>query len=185
MRIQGQAGFTLLELMVAITVLGILLAIGAPSFTRMIRDNRVAAQTNDLITALTVARSEATKRGTSVSVCAAGNNPPTVCGAANNASWQLGWIIFADRVTPGVIDVDTDIIQTFVRASPAVNVTTNNVGFIQFDSTGLRSRLTPSPGPGIDEIVFSLQHDPCADNQHRTITIALSGRASAAKAACL
>lgn len=182
---RGQDGFTLLELMVAVTVLAILLTIGAPSFTRMIRNNRVAAQTNDLVTALAVARSEATKRGTRVSVCAS-NETTTACAGNAAASWQYGWIIFADRTTPGTIDVAADIIQVFPRASPAVNVTTNNVGFIQFDSTGLRSESTPPPSGGAigDPIVFSIEHNPCADNQSRTVTVAISGRANAVRTAC-
>src|SRR5690606_8981645 len=52
-------GFTLLELLTAIAVLGVLLAIGVPAFTETIRTNRLAAQANDVVQALSMARSEA------------------------------------------------------------------------------------------------------------------------------
>ena len=73
-----QRGFTLLELMITVAVLAILLSLGVPSFAETIRNNRVAAQTNELVTALSLARSEASKRGMPVSVCAGA----AACGGA-------------------------------------------------------------------------------------------------------
>ena len=61
-------GFTLIELMIVITILAIVIAIGVPSFTQMIRKNRLAAATNDLAGALQYARAEAVRRGRSVQV---------------------------------------------------------------------------------------------------------------------
>ena len=63
----SQYGFNVLELMVAVAVLGVLLGLGVPSFTQMIRDNRVVADTNELVVALSAARSEAVKRGPTLS----------------------------------------------------------------------------------------------------------------------
>ncbi|HYQ91031.1 MAG TPA: prepilin-type N-terminal cleavage/methylation domain-containing protein, partial [Candidatus Competibacteraceae bacterium] len=50
-------GFTLIELMAIITIAAILLVIGVPSFQETMRNNRVATQANQLISALTLARS--------------------------------------------------------------------------------------------------------------------------------
>ena len=52
-------GFTLLELMVTIAVLGILLGLTVPTFREFSRNNSVTTAQNDLVTALNVARSEA------------------------------------------------------------------------------------------------------------------------------
>ena len=70
MHTRYQQGFNLLELMAALAVLGILFSLGVPSFSQMIRDNRVVANTNELVVALSVARSEAVKRGVPMTVCA-------------------------------------------------------------------------------------------------------------------
>jgi len=61
-------GFTLLELMVTIAVLAILATVGVPSFRDLIQNNRVTTQTNELVSALSFARTEAVKRGRNVDV---------------------------------------------------------------------------------------------------------------------
>jgi type IV fimbrial biogenesis protein FimT len=61
-------GFTLLELMVAIAVLAILATVGVPSFNELIQNNRVTTQTNELVSALNFARTDAIKRGRNVEV---------------------------------------------------------------------------------------------------------------------
>ena len=102
------AGFTLIELMVTIAVGVILLTLAAPSFQDIIQNNRVTAQANDFVTALNLARSEAIKRGVSVTVCK--SNDGTSCGGAG-VNWQDGWIIFLDIDGDGTVDTaDGDVI---------------------------------------------------------------------------
>lgn len=70
----GMVGFTLIELMVTIAVAAILLAVAVPSFRHLIISNRLTTAANDVVTALTVARSEAIKRNADVGF----NNDTTV-----------------------------------------------------------------------------------------------------------
>ena len=58
-------GFTLVELMITIAVLAIGSALAYPSFSGVMRSNRVATSTNGLLAAFNLARSEAirTNRG--------------------------------------------------------------------------------------------------------------------------
>ena len=79
-------GFTLIELVVTLAVAGILLGIAIPNFQLFVMNNRMASQANDLITALSMARSEAVKRAANVMVCSG-----TVCPGA--VSWTQGWIV--------------------------------------------------------------------------------------------
>ena len=69
-------GFTLIELMVTLAVAIVILAVGIPVFSTMIANNRAAADSNALVTALQFARSEAVKRSAQVRVCA-GDGAPT------------------------------------------------------------------------------------------------------------
>jgi type IV fimbrial biogenesis protein FimT len=98
-------GFTLVELMITIAIAAIILAIAVPSFTQVIKNNRMAGQINELVSSLNLARSEAVKRGLSVTVCkrnAAGTN----CNAAGQ--WGHGWIVFSDVNNDGAFNDDAD-----------------------------------------------------------------------------
>jgi len=81
-----QSGFTLIELMVVISILAILLGIGVPSFRATIEGNRITTVANDLVGALQFARSEAVKRGTNVTLCSSSDQ------ATCSGGWVNGWV---------------------------------------------------------------------------------------------
>jgi type IV fimbrial biogenesis protein FimT len=78
------AGFTVVELMVALLVLVVLLALAAPAFNKIVANQRVRNASFDLFSALNYARSEAVKRGVPISLRA---------GATSNGAWTTGWRI--------------------------------------------------------------------------------------------
>ncbi len=67
-----QSGFTLLELLVTLLIVGVLLSLGVPSFNTMIQNNRLSTTANDISIALNLARSESIKRGVQINVTQAG-----------------------------------------------------------------------------------------------------------------
>lgn len=76
------AGFTLIEMMVAVAILAALSAIAAPSFNQMVASQRLKSASSDLFSALMRTRSEAIKRNTEVTLT-----------PATTSLWQSGWII--------------------------------------------------------------------------------------------
>ena len=87
-----QQGLTLIELMVTLAVAIILVTVGMPLFTGMVANNRATTQTNALVSAIKLARSEAVKRGTNVSI------------AAVSSDWANGWTVFVDANSDGNVD---------------------------------------------------------------------------------
>ena len=88
---KGDAGFTLVEFIVAAVIAGILAAAVAPNMVNFIEDNRLTTRVNALAADLRFARSEAIKRQENITVCRA-NHSFAACDT-NTGAWSLGWII--------------------------------------------------------------------------------------------
>lgn len=86
----SQQGFNLLELMIALGILGIITAIAVPSFQTVSINSNLSTETNDLVSSLRLARSEAAKQGLNVTVCSA-NAGLTAC--SGSADWSTGWLV--------------------------------------------------------------------------------------------
>src|SRR6185295_6225393 len=79
-----------------------------------VRTSKLTTQIYDLFGGLTLARSEAIKRGTTVTACASANQ--TACGGTSGCNWQQGWIVFVDANNNHVVDTGEEIL----RATPAL-----------------------------------------------------------------
>jgi len=83
-------GFTLIELIIVLTIAGVLAALAFPGMQRFVSSNRLTAQVNDLLADISLARSEAIKRNTSAGLCT--TTTGTSCAAGGN--WAAGWLVF-------------------------------------------------------------------------------------------
>lgn len=114
-RVGEARGFTLMELLMTLTVAGILLGIAMPSFSSFVQSTRLTNEANTLVYDLNLARSEAVKLDTTVDVCASGNGS-TCAGPLGN--WASGWIVLCPAACPAGLGPSPALLQ----AAPAVNV---------------------------------------------------------------
>ncbi len=106
-------GFTLVEMIVVLSIIGIVVVIAVPSFSSFIQSNRLATTANDFVSCLNLARSEATTRGVTVTVCKSSN----LMACETSGAWDQGWIVFTNPNKDGVVD-DTDIVLRVHEALP-------------------------------------------------------------------
>lgn len=164
---KNQQGLTLVELMVTLAVAIILVAVGMPLFSGVASNNRATTQANTFLSAFKLARSEAVKRATGVSVCAIADPAasPITCGS--NTNWGNGLLVFTDGGTAGSVDSSDERLRVFTLASAGAVATTSR-SFFRFgqrgdidgfsgtvaveldraDTTGLSRRCLIVSGPG-------------------------------------
>lgn len=82
--------------MVALAIAAILLTVAVPAFQDLVQNNRLVSHTNEFVTALNLARSEAIKRSVPVTIKKTGTY------------WEEGWQVFTDLNADGVLDDNGD-----------------------------------------------------------------------------
>jgi type IV fimbrial biogenesis protein FimT len=181
-------GFTLLELMAAIAVLAVLLAIGVPSFTDMLRNNRVTTSTNNVVTAISMARSEALKRGMPVTLCSA-NDAGTACRGDAATDWSAGgYLLFTDRVAPaGAITASGSapdlVLQRFARTPNGVTIASSTTGAAGTPIGYLRFGPSGAPENGAD-VLLTVRHTTCTGQNLRVIEVLRTGRINTERQEC-
>jgi type IV fimbrial biogenesis protein FimT len=101
-----QSGFTLLEMMFTIALLAVIVGVGVPNLRDFVRNSRMTAAANDIVTDFNLARSEAVKRRVPVTLCKSQNF--TACDANDAAGPFNRWIVFVDDPNPAVANIATD-----------------------------------------------------------------------------
>ena len=131
-------GFTLVELLVVLTVGTSLLAIAVPGYGYLVNASRLTTLTNDLVATLHLARSEAIKRGTRVTICKTGSPMAAQPSCDTGADWHDGWLVFVDGGTRGVIDSGDTVLHVQDRAASGTRITANNYRhFISYRPSGV------------------------------------------------
>lgn len=83
-----------------VAVAALLLGLAVPSFRDIAIRNQLANSSNDVISTVIYARSEAVRRGSTISICSSSNG--TGCGG----TWSDGWIVFANADNDSPVAVD-------------------------------------------------------------------------------
>jgi type IV fimbrial biogenesis protein FimT len=176
------SGFTLLELIITLAVLAIVLAIAIPNFRGSLERNRLSSETNNLVSALSIARSEAIKRGQIVTICKTSNPDAATPTCATGASWHDGWIIFTDTGTRGTVDGTDTLIkiqQAGTTSGPSTTASTNFADFISYSATG-----SAVQNNSIRDVATSGDFTLCLNGVTRVIDVGISGRIRTTPGTC-
>lgn len=168
-------GFSMIELLVTLTVVGILMAVALPNLSDMVKSNAVAAQSNHFSTTINLARSEAVKRNLNVFICVRDGSACTTSG-----EWEDGWIVFADINGNNALDAGEEIsLIDGLTTNYTLRSSVTSLDWLAFGSDG-RAQSNASVFTGVN---FTLCPPGPAANptDARIITMNSVGRTSLAK----
>ncbi len=100
-------GFTLIELMITLSIAAILFSMAAPAYRDFTMNNLLASRMNHFNSVLQYARSQAIKDKLPITLCASADELAT----CNGTDWQSGWVLFstdAGASTTTVLKVGSD-----------------------------------------------------------------------------
>jgi type IV fimbrial biogenesis protein FimT len=153
-------------------VLAILLGLGVPAYNDTIRNNQIAASSADLMSALSLARNEAMKRGLRVSVCPANNADACTAGT----DWSNGWIVFEDNFGASGVMNDGDMpLQSWAAPARGVTVVSAHATAVSFTK---RARAGTAQQ-------FTVTKAGCTGNQQRRIDVSAAGRIGITRRNCI
>lgn len=165
-------GFTLLELMMALAVAGVVLAIAIPNFNAFRLNARMTSAANDLLGGLNVARSEAIKRQQPVALCgsATPNASPPACSGA-----LTGWVVWVDTNNDGAIAATEQVVARHEPLSVALGTTTNGT-FVSYAPTGFVQRTMPGAASAF-KLCDQRNNDVIGDQyRKRIVAVSATGR---------
>lgn len=133
-------GFTLMEVMGVVSILGILTALAAPSFEPLIDKWRIAQSIDSMKSTIYYARSEAIKRGGRIGIQK--NKNGNGCNLANyNQEWSCGWFVFVDANGSGTWTKGEEVLQT-IPPPTGLDITHSSGGTnIKVDRYGMMSGM--------------------------------------------
>jgi len=176
-----QKAFTLIELLVTLVILGIVIGLAVPSFTKQIINNSSLTLGSDLVAAINFARQEAVKRGRRVSLC------PSTDGnlCLTSADWAKGWLVFVDdAASDGVAPIVKTSLRHWSGLNPkaTINATsTAAIDYIRFTGIGMLARTN---NLDVSPRVFEVSLTGCTADSKSKITIGLAGMSSSTRTAC-
>jgi type IV fimbrial biogenesis protein FimT len=135
-------GFSLIEILITLTLLGILLGLAGPSFSEWIRNAQVRTVADSLQNGVRLAQAEAVRRNRQVIFFLTNSQDctNTMAAAANGAFWSI-------RTVPLISGELAEVAQCGVVADVAAGVAISGPSAMCFNSLG-RQVVNTNPGLG-------------------------------------
>lgn len=153
-----ETGFTIVEVLVVVALIGIIAAFAVPQFGRIIDNNRVVSTANSVVGLMSFARSDAVRRGQRVMI-----------RPADGANWNSGAVAGVDASGDGALSA-AEVIRRIEGAEGTLALTGAN---LDFRANGMTSAAAP--------VIYSV----CSGSgSGRSVTVSLGGRVNVQEINC-
>ncbi len=171
-----ESGTTLLELMLALTIAGLLVGLAVPMYGAWIAEYQVMNFARDLAGNMNTARSEAIKRGFRVNLCKSADH--RTC--ATSGDWAQGFVVYLDVDRDGQVDVGESALKVGEAAPRGITARGNRpiADYVSYTSLGTARLLNGGLQMGTLTV--------CRSGQKAVdVVLANSGRARIQKTAAM
>lgn len=166
-------GFSLPELLVTLALAAILLGIGVPTFSGLANDMRLTSFANALHAEITLARSEAVRRGRRVTLCTSHDGQTCEAGVG----WNARWLMFVDGNGNAQLDEGEEVIRSLAPFTK---------GLVAFGNGSMAQYVSYVPIGTTRAVTGALQMGSirvCGNEHQRRIVINAVGRVRIERAA--
>lgn len=164
------AGFSLIELLIALSVMAILVGVAIPAYSTMLTSHRLTSQSNAFLSTLHLARSEAIKRNGRVVVCKSASGES--CAASGD--WEQGWIVFHDINNNASLDDGEDMLRRGEALDERFVMTGNShvAAYVSYTPLGLTKKTSGAFQAG----TITLCQPAASGGDARQVVISITGR---------
>ncbi|UYM15310.1 GspH/FimT family pseudopilin [Endozoicomonas euniceicola] len=159
----GQSGLTLPEVVITLLISAILVSMATPTLRTLIASQRVSSVAQEIYTSFALARSEAVKRRSAVSLCASSDG--VICNTSGD-DWSSGWVIFTDADADGVLEADDQRLKVFSALPENLSMEWNQGVNAGFNSKGYARKAGS----------FTLCEQGLTGTEVRKVIVSLTGR---------
>ena len=166
-------GFTLLELLVTMTVGSILLSVGVPSFQSAVMDSRLVRDSNQFVASINLARSSAVRFQRTSTICPSADFRAPVPSCSVSTDWSQGWIVWVDKNRDNSTDAG-EILSVQEPINASNTLATSTATQFSYDARGFGA----SPA---DSLALC---DNRSGEMGRSIRVNNAGRANVSRQGC-
>jgi len=168
----GHAGVTMVELIITMTIAGILLTMGVSGYRYVTRSNRASGEINALLGDMQFARYEAVKEGEPVRICPAASASATTC--STTTSWSGGWMVLSNALSGSSGTANVLRRQLPFSSFSSTDTLTTTVTSVDFDREGYAMGLAGTGGLN-GTVVFSLHDATSTTSYTRCLMLGVAG----------